>query len=110
MVDVFDVSVILHNALENALEASRGVESGYIHITSLRQKNSYFLEVETNFSGERKLCADGMLSTTKTEPGLHGMGIGNIRMVAEKYFGGIDIKMESGIFHLTVMLMLPAVN
>ena len=33
----------------------------------------------------------------------HGIGLENVRDVAERYFGGVNIKVKGDVFHVTVM-------
>ena len=99
--DVYDVAIILNNALENALEACEKVSGDkFISIRSYMKGNLFFIEVENNFSGEIKK----FFSTTKAEKNLHGLGLQNIRRCAQKNLGDIDIKIDGKIFKLTVML------
>ena len=49
--------------------------------------------------------------TTKQSmlPGIiteHGIGLENVRDVAERYFGGVNIKVKGDVFHVTVMQQL----
>ena len=42
-----------------------------------------------------------------TLPGIiteHGIGLSNVREMAERYFGGVNIKVKGDVFHVTVML------
>ena len=34
----------------------------------------------------------------------YGIGLENVRDVAERYFGGVNIKVKGDVFHVTVML------
>ena len=34
----------------------------------------------------------------------HGIGLENVRDVAERYLGGVNIKVKGDVFHVTVML------
>lgn len=34
----------------------------------------------------------------------HGIGLENVRDIAERYFGGVNIKVKGDVFHVTVML------
>lgn len=106
-VDAFDISIILNNALENALEAAGQTKEGYIKIVSSQRRNVYLIEVENNFI--RELMFDsksGLPETTKQETAIHGMGLKNIRRVAEKYYGTIEIEVKEKRFFLTIMLMV----
>jgi len=102
--DVYDVSVILNNALENAIEAAEKVERGKIFLQSYERGGLFFIDVENNFVGE----VEKDFATTKAEKNLHGIGLENIRRCAKKYLGDIDIKIlqldGEKIFKLTVML------
>jgi sensor histidine kinase YesM len=104
--NAFDVSVILNNALDNAIEAAKENDNPYIHIKSYRKKNAYIIEISNSFSG--KILIDnenGLPQSTKTE-NEHGYGLLNIRKVAHKYFGEIDITQNGNEFKLGIMLML----
>ncbi len=105
--DVYDVSVILNNALQNALEACEKISGGKIEIVSYEKGGLYFIEVENNFFGELDFRGE-LPATTKPEKNLHGVGLANIRRCAQKYLGEIDIDVKNfggeKIFLLTVML------
>lgn len=104
-IDVFDISVILNNALENALEAASKMEGGYIRVSSGWQKRAFLTEVSNSFNGELKWDREsGFPITTKAEGAFHGMGIQNIQRVAEKYCGAVDIEVQEGEFILTVLM------
>ena len=48
----------------------------------------------------------GLPETTKQDTLNHGYGLVNIRKVAQKYYGDIDISQEENMFTLMVMLMI----
>ncbi|MBR5913315.1 MAG: GHKL domain-containing protein [Selenomonadaceae bacterium] len=99
--DVYDVSIILNNALENAIEACAKVDrEKFISIRSYMRGNLFFIEVENNFNGG----LEKDFATTKSDKNLHGLGLKNIRRCSQKYLGDIDIKVSENIFKLTVML------
>lgn len=104
-IDVFDISVILNNALENALEAASKAEQGCILVSSEWQKQTFLMEVVNSFDGELEFDKEsGLLLTTKPERANHGMGLKNIQRVAEKYCGTLDIEVREKEFVLTVLL------
>lgn len=106
-VDVFDVSVLLSNALENAIEAAKQCEQPYIALTAYRKKNIYMIEIENSLRVPLKINADtGLIATTKKDKEGHGMGLLNIRKVARKYYGEIDIEQTAHSFRLSIMLLL----
>ncbi len=112
-IPVFDLGIILNNLLDNAIEACEKHEpgKGYIHLVLKRKKQFLLLEVENSFDGAAPVRMGRNLIpvTTKqsTMPGIiteHGIGLENVRDVAERYFGGVNIKVKEDVFHVTVML------
>lgn len=106
-IDVFDISIILNNAVNNAMEAAQGCKDPYISIISYRKKNAYMIEIENTSKRKAILNEDsGLPVTTKGNEQIHGFGIANIRKVARKYKGDIDIEQGEKSFKLSVMLMI----
>lgn len=116
-VNAFDISVILNNALQNALEHAEESEDPYISIHSYRRNNTYMIEAANSFNGALQWDAGSNLPVTSKGNGYgqdqfhglgqaHGIGLANIRRIAGKYSGDIDIAVKDGEFRLTVMLML----
>lgn len=109
-IPVFDMGIILNNLLDNAIEAGRKVEEGQRYIRlSLRRKQSFLLlEVENRFDGILSWQEGGLPKTTKTgeqeEVPEHGLGLKNVKETAERYFGGMDIKVNGDLFRIVVML------
>lgn len=111
-VHAFDISVILNNALQNAVEHASQEPDGYVSIRSYCRKNAYMIEVSSRFTGTLKWDAcSGLPVTTKekTSDGdgqTHGYGLANIRRVAQKYHGDLDIILREEEFQLSILLML----
>lgn len=105
-INVFDVSAILNNALDNAFAASEKVQKGQVLLRAFCNKNAYMIEIKNRYSGSLRRNADtGLFDSTKSEKG-HGYGLINIGKVARSYQGDIDIALEDGWFVLSVMLMM----
>ena len=105
-INAFDISVILNNALQNAVENTEGGENAHISVKSYRRNNAYMIEISNSFVGTLEWDTDGGLPiTSKSNAVGHGYGLNNIRKVAERYFGDIDIVIKDGEFLLGVMLM-----
>ncbi|MDE5908441.1 MAG: GHKL domain-containing protein [Lachnospiraceae bacterium] len=106
-INAFDVSVILNNALQNAVENVNMSREPYIRIRSYRRYNAYMIEVANCFTGNLQWDVEsGLPLTSKEGTSAHGYGLSNIRRVAEKYSGDIAIDLKDGEFCLSVMLML----
>lgn len=106
-INAFDVSVILNNAIENAFEGVNGCKDPYVSVLAYRKKNAYMLEVKNCISKGVEIDKEtGLPETTKKDKRSHGFGLANIRKVAQKYYGDIDINQDENSFTLTVMLMI----
>ena len=106
-INAFDVSVILNNAIENAFEGAEECENPYVSISAYRKKNAYMLEVINCTSKRVDVDTEtGLPETTKKDKSGHGFGLTNIRKMAQKYHGDIDISQDENKFRLTVMLMI----
>lgn len=93
-IDAFDISVILNNALDNAAAAASKEHCPFVRLSSRRVKNMYIIEVANSFSGS--LFPDkrtGLPRSEKASCG-HGVGLLNIRRVAAKYYGDLEIGTE----------------
>ena len=110
-IDVYDIGVILNNALENAIEATSLVEADkYISLHSYVKGNLFFIEVDNNFVRDIVMNKEsGLPESNKADKKFHGMGLTNMQRCARKYKGDIDIVIDTSnqkqqIFNLTVML------
>lgn len=105
--EAFDVSIILNNALVNAVEGAAGCDAPCISIVSYRKKNAYMIEVKNSIRKRVVLNEEtGLPDTTKQDKINHGFGLTGIRKIAQTYFGGIDIEQDGDIFSLSIMLMV----
>lgn len=110
-IDVYDIGVILSNALENAIEAATLLERDkYVSLHAYVKGNLFFIEIENSFIRDIVMNKEsGLPESSKANKKFHGMGLTNIQRCARKYKGDIDIvidtsKQEQQIFNLTVML------
>lgn len=105
VMDTFDLSVILDNALTNAREAAG--QGGWIRIRSFREHSAYLIAVENTFSGELlRVNAEELPMTTKRPAEDHGFGLRHIKTVAERYHGTVAIEQKGDRVVLTVMLCI----
>ena len=106
-VNAFDISVILNNALANAIEAAEGCEPAFVTIYSYRKKNAYMVEVRNSIKENVVLDKETSLpQTSKKDKENHGFGLVNIRKVAQKYYGDFAIEQKENCFMLTILLMV----
>lgn len=106
-INAFDISVILNNALQNAIEHGGQGRSPYILVRSYRRNHAYMIEVCNSFTGELQWDREsGLPCTSKESKEGHGYGLSNIRKVAGKYFGDVAIDLKDESFCLSIMLMM----
>ncbi|MBD5444265.1 MAG: sensor histidine kinase, partial [Lachnospiraceae bacterium] len=104
--NAFDISVILNNAINNAIEAAVECENPFVKILSYRKNGVYMIEIHNSITGNRVIDSyNGLPVTTKSGEG-HGFGLVNVKKVAQKYYGDIDIEQSGNEFILVVMLMV----
>ena len=93
-INAFDVSVILTNALQNALEASGVYVNPCVKVKSVIHDNVFIINVRNCTSRKIMMTEEGIPITTKKTQG-HGYGLKNIRSIAGKYKGDIEIRQEN---------------
>lgn len=107
-INPFDMSVILTNALQNAIEAAEGIEDPEVMITSVVRERFFIISIKNTVSERVLLNEEGIPDTTKKDPG-HGYGLKNIRSIAQRYKGDLEIRQEETegkrFFVLNIMLM-----
>ena len=102
------MSVVLSNALQNAMEASEELKDPLILVTSMVRGNVFILSVKNRMKDKLILNEEGIPDSSKKDSG-HGYGLKNIRSIAARYKGDIEIKQEirdgDYVFVLNVMMI-----
>lgn len=101
-VEPLDLTSILGNALDNAIEAAMQLPEGrLVHLAVFAQDSFVMLRVENTFDGtvHRR---NGQYLTRKREPG-HGYGLRNIHAAVERYDGSVSIDTSQQWFALRVL-------
>ena len=91
-----DLCALLGNALDNAIEGSRGAGERRITIRCKADKGLFMLRVENTLGG----AVQPDLATTKTDKSAHGFGIPGMREIAERYGGTLDAGVRDNGFEL----------
>ena len=101
-----ELSIIIGNLLDNAIEACRSVESNrFIRIyISMKGKMLYFSML--NSSGEKKKKTGSLFATQKE--GVHGFGLRRAEAILEEHGGWVKYNSEDGAF--TSEFLVPAVE
>ena len=86
-----DISLILGNLLENAIEGAEKAEKRkYIKLRIKYDKKNLLIAVENSYGGKLKKIK-GELRTTKEDTANHGIGLASVRRAARKYQGTVFI-------------------
>lgn len=106
-IDDFDLTIILGNLLDNALEALKKINAAekQLEIHLAYEKGCFLIKVQNTYNGDL-LIEKGLPVTQKSNPHYHGIGLKNVRAVAAKYRGSLDITHESSTFTVVVLLYL----
>lgn len=102
--NVFDLSVILNNALNNCME-NVGGENPYISISSFRKNSIFMITIKNSYQGQLKCRKSDLPETTKSNQE-HGFGLNNMRRVAKMYMGDISLEQVSHEVILSIMLQV----
>ena len=105
-IEIFDVCIVISNALQNALEAAKGSKNPYIRVLSKMKNNAFLIIVQNSYEGALVIDSEsGFPISDKEDRESHGFGIRNMKKVAEKYYGMIDIIQTGKEVELTVMMI-----
>lgn len=95
-----DLAALLGNALDNALEGTRGAAQPRISVRCKADKGLFMLRVENTMSGQVK----PELATTKADKSAHGFGIPGMREIAGRYGGTLSASTRDDQFELLVCI------
>lgn len=99
-----DLSALLSNLLDNAIEASLHVADPLI-IVEIRKRRGYDTILIKNRIHTSILASNPELRTTKAEKLEHGIGISQIQELVLKYDGMLEFYEEEGMFHAYVCFL-----
>lgn len=106
--DIMDLSSLIGNALDNAIEYIEQIEDIEKRLITLKLTNKgemIILRVDNYFLDDWEHSED-LPQTTKPDKENHGYGLKSIQHTAEKYNGNILIKVENNWFSLSVIFPL----
>lgn len=103
-----DLYTLFGNALDNAIEAVRKLESKekrVIDIMLYERQSFLMLQIVNPMCGEVKF-EDGLPLTTKAKNGYHGYGMKSMLHTIQKYEGHLTTEVKNGCFYFNVMFPL----
>lgn len=95
-IDDMDLCIVFANAVDNAIKSCNTVEDGnkYIRLSAVQKGKLLMVEIE-NSRSENDLQCKGT-----------GIGIQNIKAVAEKYNGTVSVEFNEKIFKLNILFII----
>ena len=89
-VEPTDLSTILNNLLDNAVEASEKSQEKFVNVKiSLNEHNTKVLTIINSCDNE-PVTSNGKLVTTKENSSGHGLGIKSVKRTLKNYNGDIE--------------------
>lgn len=104
-----DTYSLFGNLLDNAIEAVRAldIDERVITLSVKESHGTVFVNVYNRYRGDIRLDG-GLPVTTKRNKSAHGYGMKSIAMTVEKYGGGMDVKVEGGVFNVGIVFAAQA--
>ena len=94
-IDPFDFCIVITNALQNAYEASLNTKKPSISLTSVVHDQAFIISLKNHMDSKAYIDPDEELPVSSKQEDGHGYGLKNIRMIARKYKGDLEIRQES---------------
>lgn len=103
-----EISSLLFNLLENALQATKLISksnSRFVTLKATYHNKKLLIFVENSYTGTISMDEDGLPVTTK-DHAEHGFGIKSITSIVESYNGLYTFETQNKIFYAKIMLSL----
>lgn len=103
LLDIKDMTVLIGNAMENALKAAQGCAAGeaYINFMMKQYRQSILIKIEN------KVCPGQSVRRSAGSRAEKRYGLDSIELIAEKYEGSMEAWQEDDVFILRVVLNMP---
>ena len=92
-----DLSTLMNNLLDNAVEASEKSDGGFIQVNIFSKNNMYDGLVIKNSCSVAPITENGELKTTKLNKKAHGIGTGSIKKTLKKYDAVYDWRYDEDL-------------
>lgn len=100
-----DISIILSNLLDNAIEASEKLRDTKPEIIlNIAEKSGYYSILIKNRISNSIISENKQLHTTKNDRKHHGYGLKTVKMLTETHNGMVDIYEKDNFFIVNAML------
>lgn len=109
-IDDVDLSTLMNNLLDNAVEAAEQAKNGYIQIYIFSKNDLYDGLIIRNSCVNSPETNSGELKTTKRNKKLHGIGVRSIKKIIKKYNALYDWKFDKSKNIFETDIVFPKLN
>lgn len=100
----YDMTIILGNLLDNAIEAVKKLEDNRsINISIKYFKGSIIVNIDNSYDGQVSK-KDDRIQTLKDDKENHGLGLDNVQKAVEKYKGTMEIDYDDNRFYISLII------
>lgn len=99
-----DLIILLGNILDNAIEAVEKIKDGRNISLSIQQAKTFLVISCKNPIFQKPIEKDGVLLTSKTDKGIHGMGLSNVIDTCKKYNGECTYNYDDTMFYIELLV------
>lgn len=101
-----DLCALLSNTLDNAIEACRKIPEASERFLSVKARcqKGFFSYKVVNSKANEVTEENGCFITSKKDAGLHGIGLKNVKQIAAKYEGYVEVSYDEHSFTVVVMI------
>ena len=106
-IDVIDLSSLISNLLDNAIEAAVQTVKPFVKINIFKYNVYCTICIENSYNGKKSVKQSaGTLISTKSNIAFHGYGMQIVNDIALKYDGNFSWEMEENRFIATILLKI----
>ncbi|KEI83282.1 ATP-binding protein [Clostridium botulinum] len=98
-----DISILLGNAIDNAIEACKDLEEKFINM-EIYNKHKYLIIKISNSKRNKIIKENKQYKTTKDDKENHGFGLKNIKYIVDSYEGLLKIDESENKFTINIAL------
>jgi signal transduction histidine kinase len=99
-IDAMDLTIIMGNLLDNAIEACRNEMEPYIDIEMKENETFVMIDIRNKYTGS----VSETLQTSKREKDFHGIGLKSVKRLVEKYHGTFLYEAVEEQFRVSIVL------
>lgn len=109
-IEPFDLSIVLNNLLDNAIEASKHSPGHMIKIHCKRQHDLFLIRITNPIRQPVKIDPTTGLPISTKQTTFSGIGLQNVKTIVQKYDGQLQFAEHPDVFTVTALFIRPLHN